>query len=278
MENEQRGDFLYELETCLPERFFIKEMHDPKLRIFTILRRVLFALIILEHVILLILDDSAVWCILPLVGLFWLAMDLVFIPHKRRQRYQKIHEAGEDYHHYIFYEDHVEVSSPTAQLSLTYDTAESYTEDDERLMLFFQFGRALTIDKSLCDEEMLTFFRDIVPVQKQRTALKKTRRRLIVRMAVLAAYLILCTFLVGLYVRIERNTYHTSYPGTTYESFAACVEDGTIKDVVIIRDRFVEYTYTGHRSDERYYTECPEDVSELTTLLDRENVNWRTQP
>ncbi|WP_155250205.1 hypothetical protein [Ruminococcus flavefaciens] len=39
----------------------------------------------------------------------------------------------------------------------------------------------------------------------------------------------------------------------------------------------MEYTYTEHDKDERYYTVCPNNIKKLKTELDDENISWQSK-
>lgn len=169
-------EIVYEFSMRTPESFYLHPTYEKRYRKYVILIRIRILVIVAEHFLLMVLDhgdDSFVWGIVPLLGLLYCVTAFLVEPHLRKKRYDKLHAAKEDCYTYTFYTDSVRLKTPTAEVTLAYDTAEFYAEDDERFMLFFPFDRRLTIDKRQCDEERLMFFRSIVPIDRQEKSREK---------------------------------------------------------------------------------------------------------
>lgn len=276
MNDASAKEILYQFDMCNPESCYTKPLYGKKSAKYAILINILYWLMAIEGIILMILDRSASriwWGLIPLFVIIY----SVAVPHKRRKDYEKIHAAMEDCHFYTFYNDCVKVKGQTVEATFKYDTAEYYMEDAERFVITFPFGRAIAFDKKQCGEEKLKFFRSLVPEDNQKKSEKKNAQKLFVRFAALTLYAIFLTVTLARYVYINKYYYVSEYQNTTYESFEVCLNAGTITDVVIINDKYIEYTYTGHREDERYSTVCPGDIEQLIEKLEHANVNWKIE-
>lgn len=276
MDDASAKEILYEFDMCNPKSCYTKPLYGKRSAKYAILINILCLLMAIEGIILMILDRSASriwWGVIPLFVIIY----SVAVLDKRRKNYEKIHAAMEDCHSYTFYNDCVKVEGQTVKATFKYDTAEYYMEDAERFVITFPFGRAIAFDKKQCGEEKLEFFRSLVPQDNQKKAEKKNSQKLLVRFAALMLYAIFLTLTIGRYVYINKYHYASEYQNTTYESFEACLNAGTITDVVIINNKYIEYTYTGRMEDERYYTVCSGDIDELIQKLEYANVNWKRE-
>ena len=85
------------------------------------------------------------------------------------------------------------------------------------------------------------------------------------------AAVILYIFLLACEIKLAANPKAKSgasqYPSTTYESFVGCLKDGHVKDVVV-KDHYLEYTFTGHSEDERFSAYYDGDLTELNGLIE----------
>lgn len=122
---------------------------------------------------------------------------------------------------------------------------------------------------------MLAFFRSIVPEENQKKTEKKTAKKFIVSTALSILYIVLLAVMIVL--RINQNArYYPKYVETTYISFEDCLYAGLVDDIVIIDNKYIEYTYTGRGEDERYYTVYSgDDIDLFTEILDGMCVNWK---
>lgn len=280
MDDVSEKEIVYEFDMCNPESSYMKRLYGRVSRKYITLRRVVLALIIAEVIALAFLDRSStknVWIIFLAFAFGFCVCDFFILPRKRKKIYEKLHAAKEDLFSYTFYKDSVRMKNQSVELTLKYDTAEFFAEDDERLMIIFPFNRTISIDKKQCDEERLAFFRSIVPEESQKKVEKKTSRRLFIESVCFILYALLIAVVIVLEVRINAHSYYPEYPNTTYVSFEACLNGGTIKDVVIINEKYVEYTFTGRGEDERYYTVYTGEIDELTEKLDDADVDWRSE-
>ena len=84
--------------------------------------------------------------------------------------------------------------------------------------------------------------------------------------------------LVNLNAEIKAESYHSQYTNTTFESFEGCMNYGCIEDVVIIKDKYIEYTYIGNDEETRYSTKCPDGkLDDLKEKMDKLDVEWRNK-
>lgn len=278
MHDGSEKEIVYALDMCNPELNYTKPLYGKKSRKHIMLYRIMAPFIMSEAIALLVLDDpsSKIWWGLLLLLIISICVKNLFVlPHKRKKYYEKIHAAKEDCYSYIFYDDCVRVKNPVAEVTLKYDTAEYFAEDSERLMIIFPFNRAITIDKKQCGEEKLGFFRNIVPKENQNKTERKTAGRFFVYSSIIVLYALLLAVILLIRININARTYDSDYPPTTCSSFEACLDAGVIKDVVIIQNEYIEYTYTGREEDERYFTVYTGDINQLTEKLEDDNVNWK---
>ena len=279
MGDDLENEVLYEFDMCNSRESYIKPSYLNNSRKYVILFNIMAAIVAVESIVLLIIDRSSskpMWMIL----LFAVFFHYVFFPilqhNNIKKLYKKIHEANEDHKSYVFYKDRVRVKTPTAELTLAYDTAEGFTENDDRLIIVFSLNRAISIEKEQCDEEMLGFLRSIVPDEKQ----KKTVKKNTVKSLLISAVFVFCAANLAVVIVQEANLnasyYYSKYPKSTYESFDSCLEYGLVKDVVIIKNEYIEYTFTGRGEDEKYFTVYPgDDIDLLTNKLNALDVDWK---
>lgn len=281
MSDEIEKKIVYEFDTCISKDSYIKPLYGKNSRKHIILLRILILLMMGESIALIILNEShlrPLWIILlGFISIFWI-FGRILLRIKIIKQYEKIHAAKEDRYSYTFYNDCAKIKSPTVEVTLNYDTAKFLAENDERLRIVFPFNRAINIEKSQCDEEKLAFFRSIVPEENQKKAEKETARKLFV----VSTLFVLCTVILAVLIVIKVNTnaraYDPEYLETTYISFEACLDAGTVKDIVIINNKFIEYTYTGRGEDERYYTVYSgDDIDRLTEKFDSLDVSWKSE-
>ena len=280
MSDELEKEVVYKLDMCHPKESYIKPIYLKKPRKYVILSRIMAAVLMAETIFLSIADKSSLksWWIMLLFAVFFYFFWVPYVNRNNKIKdYEKIHAANEDHHSYVFYNDHVKVTTPTAELTLSYDTAEHFVENDDRLLITFPFGRVVGIEKKQCDEEMLAFFKNIVPKEKQKKSEAKYAEKYLL---ISALNIFLAVTLATAIVRtVDLNAdyyYSTKYPESSYESFDSCLDYGYVKDVVIIKNKYVEYTFTGRGEDERYYTVYPDDdIDWLTNKLNALDVDWK---
>lgn len=280
MSDELENEVLYEFEMRNSKDSYIKPLYGKISKKFRIFNRIMAVVFVAEVIAMIIVGRSASlradWIIILFVFIFI----FVLMPFLQRlasiKHYEKIHAAEEDRISYAFYNDRVKLKSPTVEAELKYDTAEFLAENSKRLMITFSFKRVVCIEKDQCNEEILAFLRGIVPAENQKKTEKKALvRNLIVSVAILL-YTVLLAVLIVRQINIKANTYYPQYPETTYESFEACLDYGLVKDVVIIKDEYIEYTFTGRGEDEQYYTVYPDDdIDWLTDKLNALDVDWK---
>ncbi len=269
---------VYKLDMYVSDPDYLKPLFGKHSRRHYLMIQLVIIVLVIESFLLLSLDHSSArfaWCVIPLAILIRSIIIFCISPRKRKEYCEKLKTAGEDHFAYTFYDDCVKIVTVSAEAVLQYDSAEFYAEDNDRLTVNFQFGRAIHIYKGQCNEDELEFIRGIVPEDKQKKAAQKTIRSFILRLILL----IFCAALLGSVIAFERkvnNRYHPEYANTTYVSFEACLKAGTISDVVIIEDKYVEYTYTGKGQQTRYYTVYDgDDIDELIAELNEYNTNWK---
>lgn len=279
MSNENEKEIVYEFDTCISKDSYIKPLYGKISRKHIIPRRILSLLIIVEVTALIILDKSSAraWWIILLICIFiFCVLGRVLQRNNAIKQYEKIRAAKEDCYSYTFYNDCAKIKSPTVEVTLNYDTAEFFAENDERLMIVFSFNRAINIEKSQCDEEKLAFFRNIVPEENQKKTEKETAKKSFAISSLLVLYTVLLAVIIVVRVNINAHAYYPEYLETTYISFEACLDAGTVKDIVIINNEFIEYTFIGRGEDERYYTVYSgDDIDQLTEKLDSIDVSWK---
>lgn len=216
------------------------------------------------------------WIILLILIFIFCVLDRILPRINTIKQYEKIHAAKEDCYSYTFYNDYAKIKSPTVEVTLNYDTAEFLVENDERLMIVFPFNRAINIEKSQCDEEKLAFFRNIVPEENQKKTDKKTAKKFFANSFPMVLYTVFLAVIIVMRVNTNARAYYPEYLETTYISFEACLDAGTVKDIVIINNKFIEYTFIGRGEDERYYTVYSgDDIDQLTEKLDSIDVSWK---
>ena len=280
MNNDNEKEVVFETELSNAESVFLKPMYGKKSRKFVKLIRIIYPVLLAEAIALFVLDKSdtrGMWGLLLFMMLLLGGIYIFIKPVKRRKYYNKVHAANEDSIVYTFYKDSVRIKNPSVEALLKYDTAEMYAEDKERFMIVFPFRRMIALDKRRCSKENIAFLRSIVPEENQKKIERKTSVKLSVTAVIVVLYSVMLAFMIWAYAKSNANTYHSDYQNTTYESFVACVDAGTIKDVVIIKDKYIEYTFSGSKGDERYSTVCPDDIEHLKEKLDKAYVNWITK-
>lgn len=279
--DETKNEIIYELETCIPKDSYIKPLYGRISRKYIILRRVLTLLIAAGVAVLAVLNKSSVrtiWIILLICILIFNVLVRVMRRKNSTKHYEKIHAAKEDCLHYTFYKDHAIVKSPTVEVKLNYDTAEFLAENDKRLMINFPFNQAINIEKSEHDEEQLAFFRSIDPEEKQKKTEKDAARRFFMVSFLMLVYTVILAVVVALTVKANARTNHPEHHETTYVSFEACLYDGTVDDIVIINNKYIEYTFFGREEAERYFTiYSGNDIDSLTEIFDGLSVSWESK-
>ncbi len=279
MSDEIEKEIIYEFDTCISKDSYIKPLYGKISRKHIIIRRIVSLVMMGEITALIILDE-------PFFKILW-AMFLIFIFIRgvfdgflQRisliKQYKTIHAAKEDCFTYTFYDDHVKVKSLTAEVILNYDTAEFIAENDKRMMIVFPFNRSINLEKSQCNEEQLAFFRNIVPKENQKKIEKKTAKIFFVLSTGFVLLTVVLAVIIAETVSTNARAYYPEYPSTTYISFEACLNAGTIENIVIINNEFIEYTYIGRGEPERYYTVYSgDDIDELTEKFDSLGVSWK---
>ena len=278
MESTPEKEILYQIDIVQPESFYTKPLLGKKAKIRFFAIQLLICIIIIESIIMVFLDRTLsrlIWMTVPVVCIIHAVKTLFIKRKKRKEAYEKVLAENENHYSYTFYTDYVNVKTPSLEDNFKYSTAEGYVENEETMTIIFSLNRGFTLDKKQCSQELIDFIKGLVPIEKQKKINKKSKLKHIIAVSVIALVAILhgCT-IVGLsYIR--NNTYYLKSPGSTYESFLACLEHGTVDDVLIIKDRYVEYTYTGREEDKRYYTICSEDINELIEYLNYYDVTWK---
>lgn len=279
MGDEIEKESVYEFDTCISKESYLKPLYGKISRKYIILRRILLLLTMVEVTALIILDKTSTrlwWIILLIIIFIFCVLGRILRRINTIKQYEKIHAAKEDRFSYTFYNDHAKVKSPTVEATLNYDTAEFIAENNERLVIVFPFNRAINIEKSQCDEEQLAFFRSIVPEENRKKAEKKAAKNLFAGTSLLVLYTVLLAVVIVMRVNINARAYYPEYPETTYISFEACLDAGTVKDIVIKNNKFIEYTFIGRGEDERYYTVYSgADIDQLTKKLDNLDLSWK---
>lgn len=276
MSDENEKEVVYEFETCISKDSYIKPLYGKISRKHIISRRILTLLMMGEVIAMILLDRSTMWIILLIVIFYFSVLNRVLMHISAKKQYEKIRATKENCFTYTFYNDSAKIKGPTVEATLNYDTAEYFAENDERLMIVFFFNRAINIEKSQCDEEQLAFFRNIVPEENQKKTEKKTAKKFFAVTFLMVLYTVLLAVTLAWRVSINSRVYYPEYPETTYISFEACLDAGTVDDVVIINNCFIEYTFFGRGEDERYYTVYSgDDIDQLTEKLDHLDVSWK---
>ena len=270
-------EIVYAFDMRNPESSYTKPIFGKRSRIILLLLFIALLVIAVESVVLMAIDRSSLrvfWLIVPIMIAFDSAKVFLILPHNRRKHYKKVHAENEDFYSYTFYTDCVKIQSASVDAVLDYDSAEYYAEDADRLRIVFSLGRSIDIDKTQCNEEKLAFFRNIVSKESQKKFQKNSCKKLIIHLIVAIFVAVMYAFQIAEIVNTNKHAYYPEYQNTTYESFEACLNEGTIKDVVIINDKYVEYTFINYTGDERYYTVCPDEIEHLIQKLDDADVNW----
>lgn len=279
MGDEIEKEIVYEFETCISKDSYIKPLYGKISRKHIIPRRILTLLMMGEVTALIILEKSSVrivWIMLLICIFISDVLSRILLRRNTIKQYEKIHAAKEDSFTYTFYNDCAKIKSPTVEATLNYDTAEFIAENDKRLMIVFPFNNAINIEKSQCDEEMLAFFRSIVPEENQKKTAKETTKKLFAVTALMVLYTVFLAVVIVVRVSTNARAYYPEYPETTYISFEACLNAGTVEDIVIINNKYIEYTFFGRGEDERYYTVYSgDDIDQLTEKLDSLDVSWK---
>lgn len=282
--NAEEDKVIFELSYTLPESVYVKPVYGKVSSIYRIAMNIIMPILFVEVLVLMILsrgEGRAWWGMVLALVVFYEVVMLIIMPTRRKKLYKKISEAGENQLTYTFYSNSVKYKNPSLEAVMLYDTAEFYAEDSERIIVVFPFNRRICAIKSECTEEQIDYIRNIVPESHHEEALKKTKRKCLIKIIAFSVYIVLLAVSVYQTVRVRSQMssyeYNTKYESTTYESFINCVSVGSIKDVVIYEDRYVEYTFTGYEEDERFYTCYDGDMSVLTMILDSYGVNWTTK-
>ena len=274
MSDELEKEVVYKLDICVSKDNYMKPLYGKISRKYSVFRRITAIIILAETAALLILDRSAAIIIWSIILVLFVVLGCA-AHFDKIKRYEELCAAKENCFSYTFYSDSVKIENPTIEATVNYDTAEFYAEDSERMMIFFPFDRGICVFKSQCDEEMLAFFRRIVPEENQKKVEKKTAVKFFISSAVVFLFAVVLAVMIIKQVDINANFYDPKYPASTYMSFEACLDHGTVKDVVIVKNKYVEYTYTGSGEDERYYAVYPnDDIDRLTDKLDALDVDW----
>lgn len=262
-------EIIYTFEACHPEQRDTKTAFVKPARLPLLLGKFLIPVVMAEMLVLSVLDqkDAGTWSVLLICIAFLYVFVLVILPQKAKKRYLKIHAAGEDRIAYTFYADSVRLKSPTAEALLEYSKAEYYMENDRFLMICFTLGRRVTIDKQNCDAEQLAFFKAIVPLERQRKKEKTAAISGWLSFTAVILYIFLLACEIKLSANPRTNSGASQYPSSTYESFVGCLKDGHVKDVVV-KEHYLEYTFTGHSEDERFSAYYNGDLSELKGLIE----------
>lgn len=279
MDEKQEKEIMYELDMLVNDPDYLKPLFGKYSRRHYLITQCATLAIVLECIVLMTVDTSSVWFFWGLIPLI-MAVRCILIfcvsPRRRRAYIEKLQSAGEDVFTYTFYDDSVKIKTSSSEVLLKYEAAEFYAEDDKRLIVSFPFGRSIQIYKEQCDEDSLDFIRGIVSAKNQKKSEKKNIPAFLVRLTLLLIVAAAFAFIIGYYISWNKNHYVSDYPNTTYVSFEACLKAGTISDVVIIKDKYVEYTFTNKNEQTRYFTVFEgDDINELIEKLDKYNTNWK---
>ena len=277
--DEVEKEIIYEFDTCISKDHFINPLYGKISRKHIILRHIVTLVMIGEIIALIILDETffkILWALFLILIFIFVFFDGILQRISLIKQYETIHAAKEDCFTYTFYDDRVKVKSLTAEVILNYDTAEFIAENDKRMMIVFPFNRWINLEKSQYNEEQLAFFRNIVPKENQKKIEKKTAKRLFVLSIFMALLPVVLAVFIAETVITNAHAYYPEYAATTYVSFEACLNAGTIEDIVIINNEFIEYTYIGRGEPERYYTVYSgDDIDKLTEKFDSLGVSWK---
>ena len=284
MNNDTEKEIIYEFDAVTPKSAYTKILYgriSSKFRIPLIVFQVISDA---EIIVMFLLSRTYLKYFWILMAIFLLFTYYVrFSAFRVRQKnYKKIHEANEDCYTYTFYDDSVKIKNTSVESVLKYSDAEYHAEDKKRIIIVFPFNRSISLEKELYSDEQLDFFRSIVPEQKQKKFEKKTLIRFIIKTLVnivISVVLAVSIFrLVKLNAEIKAESYHSQYTNTTFESFEGCMNYGLIRDVVIIKDKYIEYTYIGNDEETRYSTKCPDGkLDDLKEKMDKLDVEWKNK-
>ncbi len=278
-ENTEK-EILYKINMQIPESFYIIPFMGKKGKIRHIIIEILELIFCVELIILVFMNKShfsPVLLAIPLLKVLSIIFKLVVIPKSRKKQYQNIHSENEDLHCITFYTDSLNVKSPSSDINFNYNSIEGYFEDDKEMIIDFSLNRAIFIDKRQCTAEQIDFIKSLVPPDKQKKHLRKPFIRFIISFVIQAVCVLGLCHTIGMLVYIEKTAYVLNYPKTTYDSFVDCVLDDSVEDVLILNDKYIEYTFTGYDEDERFYTVCTGDIMNLKAVLDDEHVKWKDE-
>ena len=279
---EPKRDVVFKLDVQIPAKAYLKPIRGRVSSKFNIIMNVLLAIDICMMLALAIIappKHKTWWIVLLCLFTAYIIFMEIFIRNRRKKEYLKLVAARENEVVYTFYADGVNVKNPNIEGNLLYENAEYYAETKDFFVIVFQLSRNVIIEKSQCSEWQLEFLRNVVSEKNQKAIEKKALISGLIKMILMIAYIAMLSYSVVQIARIRKvmNSYEytTEYEYTTYDSFIDCVGAGTIKDVAIYEDRFIEYTFFGRGYDERYYTSYDGDISVLTMILDSRYVNWK---
>ncbi|MGN0395041.1 MAG: hypothetical protein ACI4EF_06735 [Coprococcus sp.] len=283
--DEVNKEILYQFNMKIPKSCYLKPTYGEGSRKYAKINKILLYLIAIELLIGYVVIEGRFRLYSGVSGgaflLILLYSDIV-TPGKKAKIYNKYVAAGEDCFIYTFYEDYVNAKNVSVEMNLQYNSAEIYAETNDIIMITFPVGNWIAVDKSKCTQEQLQFVRNIVPLDKKENDIKKSARKYMCTALIsFIQFLVLgaCIFVLGFNPSRTKNENHayltyTELQNTSYSSFVDCVKARTIKDVLIIDDRYVEYTFIGRGYDERYFTEC-DNIDELITILDSNYTNYK---
>ena len=284
MNNDTEKEIIYEFDAVTPKSAYTKVLYgriSSKFRIpLIVLRTIFYVDMIFLFIIGKITDNNDMDFIIIILLFSFCAR--CFSAYTTRKNYKKLHEANEDCYTYTFYDDSVKIKNTSVEAVLKYSDIECYAEDKKRIIIVFKFNRAICLEKELYSDEQLDFFRSIVPEQKQKKFVKKTLIKYIIRTLLYLVVVIILTVpnvkLLVLISKLEDAPYQSQYTSTTFASFENCMNYGHVKDVVIIRDEYIEYTYIGDDGLIRYSTKCPDGkLDDLKEKMDKLDVEWQNK-
>ncbi len=276
MNDVSEKEIIHKIDMVTPEYFYIKPMMAGG-RFGEILFEVFLLILTVESVIVVFMLPSRVRFVALLILIYYLyhlVKKYLIVPRELSKYYQKLHSENEDSCTFTLYSDCVVGKTSSTEVNLSYSNVLGWVEEKNRLALLFSCDRFFVFDTAQCTDEQISFIKNIVPYPKQRKFERKCTAKFAV---VLIFFILLVTFggvIIGMSNHVSRNTYYVNCPSSTYESFVACLEYGTVEDVLIINKSYVEYTFTGDDENKRYCTKCSDDIGSLIQLLEEENVEW----
>lgn len=190
----------YTLEMTIPEKAYTKVTMDKATTVFYAIRVIIDALIFIMTVILYVTDMfgfKTVYFGIFVFFIVYLCLIYIATPVKRKKLFKQIEERRENEVTYSFFDEEMKYKSPSAELTLQYEDAEYYAENDEFLIVAFKLKRNLAVEKSQCSPELLDFIRNMVSAEKQKKAERKYLFK-VIRKDVLELLLviIMCVLLV----------------------------------------------------------------------------------